>query len=216
MRIAVFVDMNGDTLSFDSSGMVLIYENNHSDWQCIHKVPFCINKEMNIAGIRESIYRIAPNIFGCKALIAKRRMGIFNAIFEEELHIRLFAIEGYPVPFLDKVKETLCSEIIEAIQRIELNKQKKECLDPVLVGDFSKGCYQINMVNVQEKNASMNSKEILLPFLQNKSFSELEVICLHVPKWFDKELHTIGLSVFKVEWKDAYCHAFIHPISILS
>jgi len=216
MKIAVFVDTNGDTLSFDSSGMVLIYESNHSDWQCIHKVPFCIDKEMDLADIRKSIYKIAPDLFGCKAFVAKRRMGIFNAIFEEELHIRLFAIEGYPVPFLDNIRETLRTEIIEAINQIELNKQKKECLDPVLVGDFSNGCYQINLVNVQEKNASMNSKEILLPFLENKSFSELEVICLHVPKWFDKELHNIGLGVFKVEWKDAYCHAFVHPVSILS
>lgn len=216
MKIAVFVDTNGNTLSFDSSGIVLIYENNNSDWQCICKVPFYINKEMNLASIRKSIYMIAPELAGCKALVAKRKMGIFNAIFEEELHIRLFAIQGSPVSFLNDIRKTLNSEIVEAIKRIELNKQKKDSFDPVLVGDSSKGCYQINLVKVQEKDASLNSKEILLPFLQNTSFWELEIICLHLPKWFDKELNAFGLCVFKVEWQNKYCHAFIHPIVVLS
>lgn len=213
MKIAVFVDASGDTLSFDSSGIVVIYENHNADWQPIDKVPLYIDKEMNLASVRESIYMIAPELVGCKAFVSKRRMGIFNAIFEEELHIRLFAIQGSPIPFLNDIRKTINSEIIEAIKRIELNREKKDSSDPISVGNSLKGCYQINLVKVQAKDASLNSKEILLPFLQNTPFRELEVICMHIPKWFDKELHVLGLCVSTEERKDEYCHAFVRPIS---
>lgn len=213
MKIAIFVDTNGNTLSFDSSGIVVIYENQNSDWQSIYKVPLYINEGMSLADVRESIYMIAPELVGCKAFVAKRRMGIFNAIFEEELHIRLFAIQGSPVPFLNDIRKTLNTEIIEAIKRIELSRQKKDSFDPISVGDSLKGCYQINLVKVQAKDASLNSKEILLPFLQNTSFRELEIICMHIPKWFDKELYVLGLCVSTEERKDEYCHAFVRPIN---
>jgi len=216
MKIAVFVDTDGNAAPFDSSGTVLVYENNHSDWQCTCQIPFCLNKGMNLANIRKSIYALAPKLLGCKAFVVKRKMGIFNAVFEEELHIRLFALQGSPVPFLNDIRFAINNEIIEKIKRIELERQTKDHFVPLSIGDPSKGCYRIDLVKIQEKDASLNSKEILLPFFQNTSFWELEIICLHVPKWFDEELHTLGLYVLSEEWRGLYCHAFIHPIGALT
>jgi hypothetical protein len=40
---------------------------------------------------------------------------------------------------------------------------------------------------------SLNSKEILLPFFKRTSFSQLEITCDHMPKWFEKELPALKL-----------------------
>lgn len=212
MKIAAFVDAEGNTLPFDSSGMIYIYEmKNSGQWLCVCKVPLYINRNMNLVDIRKSIYTIASDLAGCKAFIIKRSMGIFNTIFEEELHIRVFSATGSPLAVLDQVRELVRTEIIEAIKKAELCKQQNNETSPIAVGDLSKGCYLINLVKVQEKNESMNSKDILLPFFQNNKFMELEIICLHTPKWIERELGNFNYKVKTEIRKDGFCHAFVYP-----
>lgn len=211
MKIAAFVDTNGNTLAFDTSGIVFILKNEDSQWHCIHKVPLYINKDMNLKDIRKSIYSISSHLEGCKAFIVKRNLGIFNAIFEEELHIRIFSVKGSPFTILDEIRNRVRSEIIEAINKAELCKQQNSSTEPIVIGDSTNGCYQINLVKVQEKNETMNSKDILLPFFQEKTFVELEIICHHTPKWIERELTNLNFKVKTEIRKDGLCHAFVYP-----
>lgn len=214
MKIAAFVDIDGNTLALDSSGMIHIYEERNSEWYCINKIPFYIDKSMNIADIRKSIYALAPNLEGCRALIVKRSVGIFNAIFEDELHIRVFAVQGdLYQELLNQIKKTLGLEFLEAIKKAETCKDKQETTVPIPVGEISKGCYQIDLIKVQENHDSLSSKEILLPFLQNNTFTELEIICLHTPKWLEKELTNFNFKVTTEFRKDGSCRAFVQPIN---
>ena len=57
----------------------------------------------------------------------------------------------------------------------------------------------------------MNSKDILLPFFQNNKFVELEIICLHTPKWIERELGNFNYKVKTEIRKDGFCHAFVYP-----
>jgi len=211
MRIAAFVDIEGNTQSFDSSGSVHIYESNDLPWHCVCKVPFYIDKGMNLKDIRKSIYMMASNLKGCKAFITQRSMGIFNAIFEEELHIRVFPIKGSPLVVLDQVKELVKSEIIEAIKKAEFCKLQNMSIGPIAVGDPTTGCYRIDLVKVQTKNESMNSKDILLPFFEKNKFIELEIVCIHTPKWIERELVNLNFTVKTEMRKDGFCHAFVYP-----
>ncbi|MEL7596804.1 MAG: Fe-only nitrogenase accessory AnfO family protein, partial [Clostridiaceae bacterium] len=47
---------------------------------------------------------------------------------------------------------------------------------------------------ILESNEKVTSKQILLPFFNNISFNELEIICGHIPPWFDKELKNLNLK----------------------
>lgn len=212
MKIAAFVDVEGNVLPFDSNGMICIYDNNNTtQWNCVSKRPLYINRGMNLADVRESVHAVASDLIGCKAFIVKRNMGIFNAIFEEELHLRIFSATGSPLAVLDQVRDIVRSDIVKAIENAERCKQQNTSIDPIAIGDSTKGCYQINLVSVQEKNELMNSKDILLPFFQKNKFVELEIICRHTPKWIERELTNLNFTIKTEMRKDGYCHAFVYP-----
>lgn len=216
MKIAAFVDVNGNTQDFDTSGMVHVYEQNKgSEWDCVCKVPLYINDRMNIADIRQSIHTTASSLEGCRAFIAKRCKGIFNAIFEEELHIRLFSATGLAFVVLDEVRDRFRADALEAIKRAEQHKREQDeySINPVPVAG-SEGRYLINLVKVQEKNESMNSKDILVPFFENNKFVELEIICLHTPKWIERELVNLNYKVKTETRKGGLCHAFVYPAAL--
>jgi len=57
------------------------------------------------------------------------------------------------------------------------------------------GCYRINLAQILAHDSNLNSKLVLVPFMENVSFKQLEVLCDHPPRWFARELHKLNLTV---------------------
>ncbi|MFV0467893.1 MAG: Fe-only nitrogenase accessory protein AnfO [Dysgonomonas sp.] len=210
MKIAAFEDNKGNSLPFNASGIVKVYEQNDNKWVCMKEIPFATDEKMNLSDIRMCIYTMSYQLGDCKNLISKRIMGIFNAIFEEELGIKIWTAPGSVSDSLDSIKNQI--ETIEAQIITETKPDTAiDITEPLPVGDKNRGLYVIDLVKVQEKHDSLNSKDILLPFFKETTFQELEIICLHMPKWFDKELKTLNLEVYTENRKNGLCHAFVSP-----
>ncbi|MDR2765490.1 MAG: hypothetical protein LBB90_10750 [Tannerella sp.] len=212
MKIAAFIDNEGNTLPFDSRGMVCVYEKG-DEWTLAHKTPFYISHGMKLADVRKSLHELAFHLAGCRALIVKRCAGIFGAICEEELHIRIFVAVGSPLAVLDRVKDAVRTEVMEALKNVERCKQHDSEIRSAVEGGSLNGCFRINLVKVQEKNASMNSKDILLPFFEKNKFTELEIICLHTPKWIERELTNLNFRITTEIRNDGFCHTFVYPVN---
>ncbi|MEI7789069.1 MAG: Fe-only nitrogenase accessory AnfO family protein, partial [Chlorobiaceae bacterium] len=97
--------------------------------------------------------------------------------------------------------------------RLEYQKSIQPALpEPLPVGDKKLGIYSIDLVHVQAKGAGFNSKDVLLPFLQSRVFRKLEVVCEHLPKWFEKKFETLKLQFRIEESTDNLCHAIVSLI----
>jgi hypothetical protein len=51
----------------------------------------------------------------------------------------------------------------------------------------------VDLRDVMAHKTTLNSKELLLPFFQSTPFRQLEIICDHIPCWFQSELSILGL-----------------------
>jgi len=90
---------------------------------------------------------------------------------------------------LDSVKK----EMLEVIEE----QQEKPCKFDIvqfLEPGMYKGDFCLNMEEILSKNPQLTSKKILIPYLKNGDFNRLDVICSHVPKWFDKDFGVLGLK----------------------
>jgi Fe-only nitrogenase accessory protein AnfO len=59
---------------------------------------------------------------------------------------------------------------------------------------MNEGYFYLNMKEILSKNPQLTSKRILIPYLKNGEFDRLDIICSHVPKWFDKDLVSLGFE----------------------
>ncbi|MDR3127036.1 MAG: hypothetical protein LBU08_00980 [Tannerellaceae bacterium] len=212
MRIAALVDAAGETLSINASGTLVVFENDGEWWGCIAEIPFSIGSRTSLREIRSYIHEATAPLSGCRALIVQRTQGIFTAIFEEELHIRLFTVQGSPKPVLDEIKARIKADIEDLLCRKAKSSSHGDSIQPVAVGDPEEGRYSIDLVKIQEHHEAMSSKDILLPFFNTMQFKELEIICLHTPKWLEKELSHLHFKVMTENRKDGFCHVFVHTI----
>jgi hypothetical protein len=130
MRIAALVDAQGETLPVNASGTLVVFENEGEWWSCIAEIPFSVGDRTGLREIREYIHGVTGTLAGCRALLVQRTMGIFTAIFEEELHIRPFAMQGSPKPVLDEVKARIRADIEDLLCRKDKSVTHDEGVSP--------------------------------------------------------------------------------------
>ncbi|MGD9156446.1 MAG: Fe-only nitrogenase accessory protein AnfO [Bacillota bacterium] len=199
MNIAVMVDSGEQAISFDETGFVKLYGNRSGMWKVTKEMVFGINDLLSIAEIRERIRKMVKALAGCRIFVAAEVTGVPYAILEG-MGFNIWKIQGAPAKFLDYIAAN------EARQKsVALRPAEK----PAPVETERKGCYFIDLKTLLEKDSTLTSKQVLLPFLQNVDFKELEVICGHVPLWFAKEFPRLKLNTTTEQLAADWCKVVV-------
>lgn len=74
------------------------------------------------------------------------------------------------------------------------------------------GSYYIDLRSITENNEEMTSKQVLLPFFRNTVFKELELICDHIPPWFDVEFKQLNLQFYSEPIDEIGFKVKVYPI----
>jgi Fe-only nitrogenase accessory protein AnfO len=206
VKIAVLTDKEGNTLSFYETGMVKLFSNEKGIWECVGEFPFELNEKKGLSEIQRCIHKMLSRLDECRILMVKFIKGVPLSILKES-GVSVWKVEGFPLAFFEHIREE------EEKLRPEHQKSIQPPLpEPMPVGDKKHGIYSIDLVDVQAKGAGFNSKDVLLPFLQSRVFRKLEVVCEHLPKWFEKEFDSLKLQFRIEESTDDLCHAVVSPI----
>jgi Fe-only nitrogenase accessory protein AnfO len=184
MKIAVLVDNANQAISFNETGIVKLYSQNNGKWEVVKEIVFGLDDLLSINEIRERIRKMAAALEDCKVFVATEVTGVPYAILER-LGFNIWNIQGVPAGFLDYIAEQEARTKTAMVKAVE---------KPIPVKTGRDGCYYIDLKTILDKDSTLTSKQVLLPFLRNTDFNELEVICEHAPLWFAKEFPGLKLS----------------------
>ena len=200
MDIAVLVDKEGRTTGFEKDGLVQIYTKKDDIWSVKKEMEHQSENLRDAEAFRKSLKSIGLWMQDCKIMVVKRIRGVQYLAFEE-LQISMLQIAGYPQDFLNDIREC------EHHERVE----QEISLEHVAIFEQNPGYFYSDLRDVMNGKTSYNSKQILLPFLKKGAFEGLELLCDHVPKWFDKELPALNLIFFTEQFKNCV-KVKIHPL----
>jgi Fe-only nitrogenase accessory protein AnfO len=184
MKLAVFLNEYGQILSFYSSGIVEIYSNDESKWNCINQIPFDMTHQRDLADVQLKINMLTSEFEDCSLLIVENIKGLPTALLQEK-GIGVWKFSGIFLPDLfDFVKKELEKALV---------KPEKIIIRPTLTGSEQEAEYEINLVSVLSRNSGLNSMDILIPFMKETNFKKLQITCSHLPKWFNRVLEEFQL-----------------------
>lgn len=191
MEIAVLIDPEGKTSGFENNGNLCIYSKENDIWV---KTRFMEHDLQNITNgdmLRERIRGICDWLKDCKLIVVKRIRGIHYLAFEER-QVSMLEIAGKPEEFLDDIKE--CWQHQRTSQKVPLEHKA--------IYEQQPGIFHTDLREVMKGGTSYSSKQILLPFLKNRKYESLEIICDHVPKWLEKGLTELNILISVEAYKD--------------
>lgn len=202
MKIAVFLNEQGTTASLYDVGCVIIYQSSpDKGWGAVREIDFKLTPSMNLAEIRTQTLSMLEKLADCRQFVAQSISGALRSYFDG-MGVTMWQLEGDPLLHLERISQ----------QAKQLTKQT---VTPPECGAFfnqtKSGYYQINLIEALNCDRQFTSKLILLPFLQQVKFYQLEIICDHLPKWFSRELPTLMLQLSVTLLADGLCCAIISP-----
>lgn len=178
-EIAVFIGTDGTTATLDEPGKIVVFTKWSQKWQLAREREFTLAEGNDLRGMRQKMNEVLEFLVDCKIFVGQSVSGL--PYFElEKGQISVWEFEGLPLDFLDR----LWAKEEEA--KINLEQQ----VEPVLFvpTDLGNGYYRISIQDIQKNNSGVTSKQILLPFLNQRKFYQLEVLCSHIPPWLEMEL----------------------------
>lgn len=149
------------------------------------------NKPLRV--IRDSLVHLLSSLIsiGCREIVFSEVKG-FPLSIMEGLQFRMWQATGNPLFVLDKVKMSF-----EHHQKTTETNQIN--VDSHFKTEVS-GVYEINLVDAMTQT-KMNSRDILIPFLERESYQQLIVLCDHQPKWMKT---CARYSVVQIKQKGIY------------
>jgi Fe-only nitrogenase accessory protein AnfO len=196
MQIAILLDQHGAAARFSDGGTIYVFEKHDETWISERKLDFLNQNCTSMSELRRYMFSIVQWLGDCKVFAAQLSTGYYRVILEG-YGIGLWSVEGIPQHFITQIesfyqnntnRETI-NETHSKNQELTINERQRLII-PI---PHKTGFYRVDLRDVTAHKTTLNSKELLLPFFKETPFRQLEIICDHVPRWFQSELSNLGL-----------------------
>ncbi|MFA4859460.1 Fe-only nitrogenase accessory AnfO family protein [Methanoregula sp.] len=186
-EIAAIIGSDGRTVPLSEPGTVVVYRMVRGTWLAERRLPFSLNGDGGLAGLRNQTGELVAFLGTCKTLVAQSASGaLFFGLAKAGFSV--FEIAGSPPEFLSSV-------LLEAKEEQEGNVPVLDGADIPAPLEISPGKYYISIREIQGKRPEMSSKQVLRSFVQAGAFSELEIICDHMPPWIEVDAERLGYDL---------------------
>lgn len=177
-KIAIHVGPMGETADLSQPGKLLLFQKEQDAWKIYREQSFTLNQGKGLRETRKQMTELLESLQECKVFVAGSITGV--PYYElERAGFSVWEISGKPADFLDHVlfKEEEADAAVDLTPTIEL---------PVAT-ELGDGKFHISIKEIQESDAGVTSKQILLPLLRRAGWYQFEVLCNHIPPWIEAE-----------------------------
>jgi len=197
--MAVFFDANDQVTSFDEMTHWDLFYKKDDSWQKSKVVPYTPSLLGDLGTIRENIKQMIAEFEDCRIIITKSMTGIPYHTFDKAGFI-ICEAESFDLELLDAIRQDLISTAEEAANSL---------LPMATTETDSPGDYFFDLNQLQKNTPEISSKMALLPFFKNVPFLSLDLICDHVPPWFDKIFDSMNLTYDIKQKNDGTTHVLV-------
>jgi Fe-only nitrogenase accessory protein AnfO len=175
MKIAVFLNEQGLIAALTEPGAVVLYTRENQHWQVCRQIPFTLAGTASLADIRQHTLAMLALMPECRHFVAREIHGALLAWFDGS-GLTMWQSAGTPEAALNIIAQQLPAPP----EPVALLPQAFVHAGP-LPGEF-----HVDLIAALRCGGSHTSKQLLVPLMQQESFTRLEIRCDHVPKWFDR------------------------------
>ncbi len=203
MKIAVLMDNDGHTTSLYQPGTVRVFESGPAGWLPVRDIPFSLEGLVALDDIRPRTLDMLRSLAGCRHFVASSITGAARSFFDG-MGIVMWRLAGEPAGFLSQIQRRVEEQ---AGRELALSAPERFILPGTQTGH-----YQLNLIDALKSDNGLTSKQVLLPFLRDRDFEQIDIVCDHLPKWFKRELLPLRLLLRVADLPDGRCHAFIRAM----
>jgi Fe-only nitrogenase accessory protein AnfO len=193
MRIAAFVDGNGNLAGLHQHGRIVLYDDVSGAWTLERDIPFPgAGGPTTIAGLKARLAEAAGQLDGCTVFVSAGSKGALNAVLQEELGFQTWHSQGRALDLLP----TVALKEAERLAELAADEDSEPAAPPVLVLErVGAEHFRADLSRFQNPTGAHDSMTALLPILEQRAFKRLELVFDHDPKWLWRTTRDLGLKL---------------------
>ncbi|MBS1168460.1 MAG: hypothetical protein H6R00_4485 [Proteobacteria bacterium] len=207
MKIAVHTDAAGRPVSLYEDGIIHLYEGAGDSWSKIGEFAFALPDGASIPLVRGLVEKAMAGLKDCRTLISGDRHGYIYSLLDQEMGVSCWTSEGSVAEQIAMV-ERRQAELVEDAKKAACavascsssacgSRKAAACGPDVEVPppeNLGDGRFRVDVATIMRTTPGLNSRQILLPVIEKGDFAALEVICDHLPRWFEGKVDELGLE----------------------
>lgn len=204
MKVAALVNEEGRAADPQGPGLLRVYEREGENWVASRQMSYSCRGCSSMAALRAYLATVNDWLGDCRVLAARPGNGYIRVAFGN-LGVALWSVRGTPEQFVE--------QIVDFYAHCAAKPGVGEAEDPVapIEPDPERaGHYRVDLRQAMAQKGVHNSRRVLLPFLREASFERLDIICDHVPRWFEYELPELGMGS-TVESQSDFTRVHVYP-----
>ncbi len=176
-KIAVILNESGKLTAFERGVVLQVFSKDNNEWRVVNEIRYSLDLTSNISEVRDNIKAIVLQLEDCKVIVGKTITGLPYNIFERM---------GFEIYEAQSVSDSLLEEINTELETEAAHYTPLSSEVPTAPVETSEqGVFFLNLIMLQEKRPEISSKKALQSFIETYCFYRLDVICSHIPPWFD-------------------------------
>ncbi|QDL97161.1 Fe-only nitrogenase accessory protein AnfO [Rhodopseudomonas palustris] len=223
MKIAAYVDAEGEITKVSDKGVILLFEQHGEVWKVRKTIRFAVRPDDGLAQIHASLAAMVPELEDCRLFLSRSVRGVVNSLLQEmgvqtwQSHGPLFAqLETIARKENERAQQSTKASRAERRSRRRRHRQGGADSDldeikPVLIGDDDSGHFRLDLVRLLQDDPGLNSWDILIPFLTGTPFRQLDLVCDHIPRWFSRAMRALDMDAEIMELPGLSVTATITP-----
>ena len=189
-EVAVITGEDGRTVPLTGPGTVVIYRHSQGIWKRKRTFRFSLEPGKGLQGLRRKVAELGTFLGECRTVVARSAGGaVYFELGKARVHV--WEIAGRPEEFLDSV----CLEVNENEEKDTRTLPATDQAGIPVPRETVPGKYTLSIVEIQRKRSRVSSKQVLQQFIRRAVFTELEIICEHIPPWIGVEAEFLGLQI---------------------
>ena len=223
MKVATFIDENEQVVSLRKRGWMCLYEKIRGEWKNLKKVPLDLSRTETLAEARQLVEKATLPLEDCQVFLTGETNGLWNLLLEEA-GFHTWKSQGTLQEQLDNVARTETEKAIETAKAHSCGRGCGRGLSadsgalPINAESFfteeagNEGVFKIDLASTLGRNPGLTSRQVLIPFMKRGAFNKLEVLCSHLPRWFNAQLECSGMTAFVEKLGDDMLRVTVTPI----
>ncbi|UYO41054.1 Fe-only nitrogenase accessory protein AnfO [Rhodopseudomonas palustris] len=223
MKIAAYVNAEGEVAKVSDKGVILLFEQQGEVWKVRKTIRFAVRPDDGLAEIHASLAAMVPELEDCRLFLSRSVRGVVNSLLQE-LGVQTWQSHGPLFTQLETIarkENERAQQSVKAARAERRSRRRRHHQDgarndlddikPVLVGDDDSGHFRLDLVRLLQDDPGLNSWDILIPFLTGTPFRQLDLVCDHIPRWFSRAMRALNMDAEIMELPGLGVAATITP-----
>jgi len=177
MEQIAILSANGQPADLTTARRVLLFEKTTDQtWMERKAFSFALLPTTNTGQLRDQVRNLITKLDSCRIIAGHGINGLAYHVLDR-MGLHIFEITA--------LNANVLQGIWDDVEKSEARPQQDEEV-PLSPTPVAEGIYYLDFIRLQQLHPEISSKRALQPFLQNTPFNRLNLLCSHLPLWFQE------------------------------